>query len=379
MPVAALLLTHIMVRTLVCANIWRTKIQTGHNMPTIRALLLLLSLACLSTAHAAPDGARLYQLNCSACHGLNGGGGVGVPLALPAFLNSVDDDFLFTTIREGRPGRVMPAHPSLSDAQVRAIIKHLRNWIPVDSREERKNYAPVEGDAARGKVLYGGYCASCHGTNGGGGHGTGVTFSRPRDLPIMPPALNNPGFLRAASDQMIKRTLMEGRKGTPMRSYLKMGLNEQNIDDIVTYVRSFEKTPIHWKSAELESPVLMLESDYGLEETVENVKRAAIGKNFRIIRVQNLEEGLFPEEEQNKKQVVIYFCNFGFINRALSLDPRIGLFMPCRITVVEEEDGVHMMAINPRYLSRVYNNAELDQSCTEMVNIYTEIMEEATL
>lgn len=348
-------------------------------MHRILPLIALFTLALSSAAQAAPDGARLYELNCSACHGLNGEGGVGVPLALPAFLNAVDDDFLFTTIREGRPGRVMPAHPSLSDAQVKAIVDHLRHWVAGDERPKQKEYAQVKGDAERGKVLYGGYCASCHGANGGGGHGTGVTFSRPRDLPIMPPALNNPGFLRAASDQMIKRTLMEGRKGTPMRSYIKMGLNEQNIDDIVTYVRSFEQTPIHWKHKEFEEPVIMLDSDYTLEETVENVKRAAIGKNFRIIRVQNLEEGLYPEGEQNKKQVIIYFCNFGMINQALSLDPRIGLFMPCRITVIEEEDGVHMMAINPRYLSRVYNNAELDQSCTEMFNTYAEIMEEASL
>jgi cytochrome c oxidase cbb3-type subunit 3 len=53
--------------------------------------------------------------------------------------------------------------------------------------------------------------------------------------------------------------------------------------------------------------------------------------------------------------------------------------MPCRITVIEEGGKVHMMAINPRYLSRVYNNAELDQSCTEMFNVYAEIMEEASL
>ncbi len=348
-------------------------------MRTITPLLFIVTLLFSRVASAAPDGARLYELNCSACHGLNGEGGVGVPLALPAFLNSVDDHFLFTTIREGRPGRVMPAHPSLSDAQVRAIVSHLKSWIPKGQKEVAKEYAPVKGDPARGKVLYGGYCASCHGDNGQGGHGTGVTFSRPRELAIMPPALNNPGFLKAASDQMIKRTLMEGRRGTPMRSYLTLGLNEQNIDDIVSYVRSFETTPIHWHFAEIEEPVLMLESDYSLEETVANVKRAAIGKNFRIIRVQNLEEGLFPEAQQNKKQVVIYFCNFGFINKALSLDPRIGLFMPCRVTVVEENDQVYMMAINPRYLSRVYNNAELDQSCTEMFNIYTEIMEEASL
>ena len=342
-------------------------------------LLLITALSHPALSMAAPDGARLYEVHCSACHGLHGEGGVGVPLALPDFLNSVDDGFLFTTIREGRPGRVMPAHRSLSDAQVTAIVSHLRNWVPEEKRVEPKHYPPLKGDPERGKILYGGYCASCHGQNGEGGHGTGVTFSRPRELAIMPPALNNPGFLKAASDEMIKRTLMEGRVGTPMRSFLTLGLNEQNIDDLVSYVRSFEKTPIHWKPAELEEQVIMLESDYTLEETVENVKRAAIGKNFRIIRVQNLEEGLFSEEQQNKRQVVIYFCNFGFINKALSLDPRIGLFMPCRITVVEEDDKVHMMAINPRYLSHVYNNTELDQSCSEMFNIYAEIMEEASL
>lgn len=347
-------------------------------MRNLLSLLFFGVISCGAAAGAAPDGARLYELNCSACHGINGGGGVGVPLALPAFLHAVDDAFLFTTIRQGRPGRIMPAHPSLSDEQVRAIIGHLRSWVAAPPSAPQK-YAPVRGDAARGKVLYGGYCASCHGVNGGGGHGTGVTFSRPRELPIMPPALNNPGFLQAASDEMIKRTLMEGRVGTPMRSFLTLGLNEQNIDDIVSYVRSFEQNPIHWRVSEVEEPVLMLDSDYTLEETVENIKRAAIGKNFRIIRVQNLEDGLFPEAEQNKRQVVVYFCNFGFINQALSLDPRIGLFMPCRITVVEEPDGVHMMAINPRYLSRVYNNAELDEACSHMFTVYTEIMEEASL
>lgn len=340
---------------------------------------LLAALTHTVAATAAPNGARLYEFNCAACHGVNGQGGVGVPLAMPDFLNQVDDEFLFNTIREGRPGRVMPSHPSLSDAQIRAIIKHLRGWLPEGQRVERKRYTPIKGDPERGKILYGGYCAACHGQHGEGGHGTGVTFSRPRELPIMPPALNNPGFLKAVSDEMLKRTLMEGRIGTPMRSFLTMGLNEQNIDDIVSYVRSFEKDAIQWRYAENAEPVITVESGYTLEETVENLKRAAIGRNFRIIREQKLENGFFPEEEQNSRQVMVYFCNFGFVNKALSLDPRIGLFMPCRVTVVETEGKVQMMSINPKYLSRIYNNSELDHSCDEMFNIYRDIMEEAAL
>lgn len=347
----------------------------------LRLLLTLMSglLFCTGLA-AAPEGARLYERHCSACHGLEGEGGVGIPLALPSFQAAVKDDYLFTTIRNGRPGRVMPSFKSLSDAQVRAIISHIRGWAPEQVRRQQVTLKPGYGNPERGKALFAKYCAHCHGTNGEGGHGTGVTFSRPRDLPIMAPALNNPGFLAAADDAMIKRTLMEGREGTPMIAFLKVGLKERDIDDIVSYVRSFEKNPLHWKYDRDEEPTITMESSYDLETTVENIKRAAVGKNFRIIRVQNLEHGLFDEKEQNDKQVIVYFCNFNFINQALSLDPRVGLFMPCRITAIEHDDGtVELMAINPKYMSRLYNNAELDESCSKMHDIYYSIMEEATL
>lgn len=348
----------------------------------LRKLLpLLCGLMFCMTAMAAPDGARLYERHCSACHGLDGQGGVGIPLALASFQAAVSNNFLFTTIRHGRPGRVMPAFKTLSDAQVRAIIDHLRSWAPEQVEQvEPTQLKPGYGKAERGKELFAKYCAHCHGANGEGGHGTGVTFSRPRDLPIMPPALNNPGFLAAADDAMIKRTLMEGREGTPMISFLKMGLKEQDIDDIVSYVRSFNNHPLHWKHKQERMPSIRMESSYDLETTVENIKRAAVGRNFRIIRVQHLEDGLFNEGQVDQKQIIVYFCNFNFINNALSLDPRVGLFMPCRITAIEHDDGtVEILAVNPRYMSGVFNNAELDESCSRMHDIYTAIMEEATL
>jgi cytochrome c oxidase cbb3-type subunit III len=347
----------------------------------LRKYLILLTGLLLSTSLiAAPDGARLFERHCSACHGVHGEGGVGIPLALPSFQAAVDDQFLFTTIRHGRPGRVMPSFKNLSDAQVRAIVHHIRTLAPEVKKTEKAKLQPGYGNPAHGKKLFAKYCAHCHGANGEGGRGTGVTFSRPRDLPIMPPALNNSGFLAAASNAMIKRTLMEGRDGTPMISFLKVGLKEQDIDDIVSYVRSFEKNPIVWKHDENAEPVITMESSYDVQTTVANIKRAVIGKNFRIIRIQNLENGLFPEDKQDKKQVIVYFCNFNFINDALSIDPRVGLYMPCRITVVEKEDGtVELMSINPLYLSRMFNNAELKESCNKMYDVYTSIMEEATL
>lgn len=247
----------------------------------MRLIANLLLIALVNAADAAPDGGRLYMAHCAACHGDKGDGGVGVPLALPTFLESVDDVFLHRTIRLGRPGRVMPAFTKLSAAQIDAIVGHIRGWSGKPAPAFPAS--PIKGNAQQGKLLYATHCATCHGADGEGGKGTGVTFSRKRDLPIIAPALNNPGFLAAASDSMIRHTLEFGRKGTPMRSFLAEGLTETDIDDLVSHVRSFAvhaeaKTtpPVHTEK------VIIAESPYTLEETAENLKQSIISQNLRL-------------------------------------------------------------------------------------------------
>lgn len=342
-------------------------------------ILTLLAGIGLSQAIAAPNGAKLYGRNCASCHGENGNGGIGVPLALPSFQAGISDDYLHKTIRLGRPGRVMPAFTSLNNAEVEAIVRHLRSW----NKGPAVTYSrqPVKGDPSHGKQLFAQYCAACHGVNGEGAKGTGVTFSRPRDLPIMAPALHNPGFLAAAPDAMIKATLMRGREGTPMISFLKQGLKEQDIDDIVSYVRSFEKQPLaeSAKVLKTESPIIVRDSPHDLKTTVENVKLAVANNNFFYGRVQTLEYGLTEPANENPKQVIVYFCNISLLNQALAVDPRVGMFLPCRITILEKDGKVQVMSVNPRVLSKRFNNSELNTLCEQLSESYTTIIEEATL
>ena len=232
-----------------------------------------------------------------------------------------------------------------------------------------------------GKQLFAGYCAVCHGANGEGGRGTGVTFSRKRDLPIIAPALNNAGFLAAASDEMIQHTLQFGREDTPMRSFLVQGLSEQDIDDLVSYVRSYEKQqPVTEQSVvTVAETTIWAESSYTLEETIENLKDAIVSQNFILIRQDTLEHGLVAEGEEDPSQVILHFCNFKFLFEALAVDPRVGMFLPCRITVTEKDGKVMVSAINPLYLSRLFNNNELNEYCKKMYAVYSAILEDATL
>jgi len=344
-------------------------------IPTILGVVLATLVSQAALAEAA-GGALLYQRNCAVCHGLGGDGGVGIPLNLKDFLAVASDDYLRATLREGRPGRVMPAFAGLTGDQVSAIIGHIRSWSDTDG----PTY-PIEtlnGQPERGKTLFAGHCAACHGDKGQGGVGTGVTFSRPRDAPVEAPALDNPGFQASVSDAMLKATLLRGREGTPMPSIEALGLEATDADDLVAYLRQLNTGSKPQETAVLE-PVIQFESSYDLQQTLENLKQAVVGRNFRVIREQYFEQGLAAEGEENTRRIMLYFCNFSFLDEALAIDPRVGLFLPCRITLVETGNGVQVMSINPKNLSQLFNNQELDKACQQMHDLYEEIMEESTL
>lgn len=344
-------------------------------MKIVLVLALLMPFPIIS--NAMPSGQQLFEKNCSACHGSQGQGGVGIPISFPSFIDSVSDNYLRKTIRYGRPGRVMPSFSNLSDNEILTIVQYMRTWTGNKGRTFSNQR--IKGSARAGKKLFNKHCISCHSKGGTGGIGTGVTFSRPRNAAIIAPSLNNPGFLSSAEDHFIKETLQNGRAGTPMISYKDFGLSDSDINNLVKYIRNFEGGPYPYKEYDTESAVIKVESSYSLEETISNVKDAIIGKNFKLIRTQELNKGLVKPGQENKKQVIIYFCNFNFLNRALAIDPRAGMFLPCRLTVVEHNGKVSIIATNPLKLSKIFNNSELDEACNEMHSIYTELLEEASL
>lgn len=346
----------------------------------LTCLTLLLSISAWSTSWAAPDGAALYDKHCAACHQSQGRGGIGLPLSA-AKLANVSDRYLRITMRVGRPGRIMPAFTALSDAQVDAIIHFLRK---VSGTHEMKfPLDPIVGDVAVGKQLFGEYCATCHGTDGSGeGAGTGVTLSRERSFLVMPPAINNPGFLVSASDAMIKHTVMTGREGTIMPSFKKPTLTDEQINAVVAYVRSLQgplpTEPLD--DSEPMSPTHIVESPYDFQTTLDNVRMALTGANFRLFKERFLEQGMISEFEVNKRQAGIRFCNFSKLYNLLNIEPRLGVILPCRITVIERDDGqVLLVAQNMSAIAHWFNNQELEDLADAMEEIIETVLDEATL
>lgn len=104
--------------------------------------------------------------------------------------------------------------------------------------------AAFAGDAKKGEELYQTNCSVCHGEKGqgrggpmgwftgGGGEVTGLIGNQ----------LSNQAFLAMATDNYLKQSILEGRPDRPMPTW-KGTLNDNQISDIISYIRTWQKEP----------------------------------------------------------------------------------------------------------------------------------------
>ncbi len=176
------------------------------------------------------DGERLYGLFCVACHGTDLAASdvpsIRTPsLSNPDFLSVASDDYLEDIIAHGRSGTNMPAWDEsgggLTPEQIRRIVAYVRSFEP--TRADPAAISRRDGSARYGRAIYRGNCATCHGLRGEGGLGT---------------ALASPQFLDIASDELLERTILEGRPNTGMPAW--KDLSTTDVSDLLAYIRSWQ-------------------------------------------------------------------------------------------------------------------------------------------
>jgi putative heme-binding domain-containing protein len=133
-------------------------------------------------------GARLYDAQCTTCHGANGDGVGGVDLRSGTFRNAATDQDLTRVITNGITGTGMLAF-KFDAAELAGIIAYLRNMNTVD----RGSVKP--GDAGRGRATFEGRggCTRCHRVGAQG--------------PRVAPDLSDIGAIRSAGS--LQRSLVD--------------------------------------------------------------------------------------------------------------------------------------------------------------------------
>lgn len=185
-------------------------------------------------------GRELYEGSggCASCHGFDGQGGVGPALGNREFLANAPEGFLIGTMVLGRHGTEMRTFGSGGIAELRtsefmdvaAYVRTLAERKP-EGRAGWRRFPSTADQVAVGAELFAQNCVACHGVNGKGGYA---------------PELNNPEFLRSASDGFLIATIARGRKGTPMRPFgpgpaSLANLGQAELRAILGYLRSWER------------------------------------------------------------------------------------------------------------------------------------------
>src|SRR2546426_2038562 len=79
------------------------------------------------TPEGAAQGRALFQTHCSYCHGVRGEGGRGADLTAGQYRRGGSDANLYSTIRNGIPGKEMPAVRATDDEvwKMGAFVKRI--------------------------------------------------------------------------------------------------------------------------------------------------------------------------------------------------------------------------------------------------------------
>ena len=213
-------------------------------------------LGSLKTRATAADGAGAYKALCLRCHGEKGDGHGPIAwyldpyprdLTKAGFMNSKPLERLTNSIRKGVAGTSMPAWGNvLGDEQVNGVLQYV---FATYTKEPRRELKPVNvpdknpvamsaESAGRGEKTFLQRCSGCHGRKADGkGPNSVDILPRPRNL-------RNTAFVDSVSDRRLFESILYGVQGTAMPPWIDYGLSQNDVGDLINFVRSINSKPI---------------------------------------------------------------------------------------------------------------------------------------
>jgi len=212
-------------------------------------------LVGLKTPPAMATPEATYKALCVRCHGEKGDGrGIIAEHLDPSprdftkagFMNSKPMPRLVDSIRNGVAGTSMPAWGKFVDeARAKALLDYVQTSFVKEPRTELKvrqvpdvNPVPMGKDSvARGAAIFAERCTGCHGSKGDG--------KGPNSLDILPRPRNlrNAWFVNSVADRRLFESILYGVQGTAMPSWIDYGFSNNDVGDLVNFVRDMNPKP----------------------------------------------------------------------------------------------------------------------------------------
>jgi cytochrome c oxidase cbb3-type subunit 3 len=263
----------------------RVKLKQGGVTAVLSLMAIVVSVQpLLAQATGAASEADLaagrvsYMASCARCHGVNGGGGEGPPLARARLPRAPDDNALIRIMVNGIPGSGMSGSWFLTAVELQNIAGYVRSLAPSGADDVDL----LTGDPSRGRVLYEDQgCDDCH-TVGGFGTARGPDLSTvgarrgPSHIreSLVDPASALPRGLTAMPTDFVDYLVVRvvDASGRQMRG---MRMNEDSytiqIKDREGQIHSFHKPDLRELEKEFDRSLMQSYRERLTEEEVEDL------------------------------------------------------------------------------------------------------------
>jgi len=103
-------------------------------------------------------------------------------------------------------------------------------------------------------------------------------------------------------------------------------------------------------------------TNYQFDEAVDKITMALKEVGFGILTEIDMKATLKNKlNVERKPYKILGACNPPFANKALNLEEKIGILLPCNVTVIEREDGkVDVSIMDPTVAMSIVENSDLE-------------------
>ena len=116
-------------------------------------------------------------------------------------------------------------------------------------------------------------------------------------------------------------------------------------------------------------------SGISFEEAVEKVTADLKEDKFGVLTEIDVKATLRKKLDVDfRKYVILGFCNPPFAHRALTLNDKIGVLLPCNVIVQELDNAVEVFAMDPAAFMANDENKELGRLAVDVSNILKRVI-----
>lgn len=116
--------------------------------------------------------------------------------------------------------------------------------------------------------------------------------------------------------------------------------------------------------------------NYTFEEAIIKVTALLKDHGFGVLNTIDIKETLKKKIDVDfKRYTILGACNPHSAYKALSLEDKLGVLLPCNIIVIEQDSGIEVCAIDPYSMMGQLGNPDLIPIAEEVNKHFQEIFE----